>query len=98
MERVIKINGNLQNEKYFLKETYNGFGIYQRKTASGYYVMNEYLITDSKKTIVSYSFNNITKPEIQDSIDKYLKSKKFGFKAFNRNGLYIVHPNGSVAI
>lgn len=94
MKRVITIQGNLQTEKYYLKSEYRGFGIYQRKCASGYFVHQDFLITNEKITIVSQSFNSLDDADLMDSIDEYYDTGKFNIKAFNRGSHFVVHPSG----
>lgn len=98
--KVMKIaNQYHSTDKYILKEEYSGFGIYQEKTPTGYYMSQSYLITDTNLTIVCQSYNRICLDELKDAIDHYRKTKRFGFRAMNRGEhLYFVHPNGKQSI
>ena len=44
-------------EKYKFQKEYEGFGIYQRMTPSGYYSHQDYLITNGDMIVVSQSYN-----------------------------------------
>ena len=95
MTRVIRIKNVLgSDDKYVLRDEYNGFGIYQEKTPSGYFVSQSWLLKNDNVTIMCESYNNKCKEELLDAIDSYKNRRRFGFKAFYRNGCYVVHPNG----
>ena len=99
MKRIIKIQGNLQEEKFELQEEYDGFGIYERRTPNGYLVHQEWLITNDDVTVVFYSFTNYCREEVKDAIDNYNAIRKFGLKVMPRgNNTYVVHQNGTQII
>ena len=96
MQRTIRIQGVLQEEKYRLKEEYRGVGIYEYITPNGYTVCQHYLICCNDKLYVSESYNHNDKEDLMDYIDNYLDSGKFGFKAINYGDHYVVHPSGNL--
>lgn len=98
MKRVITIPDTLQDNKYYFKEEYAGFGIYQRRCPSGYYVSQDYLITNGNITIVSQSYNNLNIEDLMDAIDEYNETGKFNLKAINRGSHYILHSIGGKPI
>lgn len=51
MKRVIYYDDGLNNNKYILIKEYKGYGIYQRKTPTGYFVSQEYAITNENDLI-----------------------------------------------
>lgn len=89
-------------EKYKFQKEYEGFGIYQRMTPSGYYSHQDYLITNGDKIVVSQSYNNLCFDEILDMIDNYNETKKFGRKAIKKNDstnncvIYYLHNSGTM--
>ena len=99
MKRVIYIQDQLNNRKYILKDEYKGFGIYEHMTPSGFYVHQEYAITNENITVQIQSYNNQCKEELLDMIDNYNENGKFGIKAMEHdNNLYVMHPSGKVQI
>lgn len=94
MKRILLIPNTSQTDKYYLKNEYSGFGIYQRKTVSGFFVSQDFAITNGIITIVSPSFNSLETDDLKDSIDEYVETGKFNLKAFNRGTHYIVHVSG----
>lgn len=100
MKRVIYNTDKVgNNNKYILKEEYNEFGLYQHKTPSGYFVSQEYAITNGNITVIIYSFNNICKEEVLDMIDRYTETGKFGINAMpDIDNTYIMHQNGKCRI
>ncbi len=99
MKRIVYVDTDLQKEKFVLLEEYNGFGIYQEKCPTGYFVHQSWLITNGNITLVFYSFNNYCKEELLDAIDNYNDIRRFGVKAMKHpNNLFVVHPNGNVSI
>ena len=99
MKRIVKIQGQLQEEKFILQKKYMGFGIYQRITSNGFMVHQEWLITNGTVTVIFYSFTNYCEEELLDAIDNYNEIKKFGVRAMPHEGnMYVVHNNGTVTI
>lgn len=94
MKRVISIPNILQTDKYYLIKEYAGFGIYQRKCASGFFVHQNYMITNEKITIVSEPYNSLDDFDLMDAIDEYNETGKFNLKAINRGLHFVVHPSG----
>lgn len=93
MKRVEYIDGKLQKEKFVLRNEYGGFGIYQRMTASGYLVSQEWLLVDGKTGIKLQvpSFNYICKEELLDMVDHFNEYGKFGQSGLFRGGnLYMI--------
>lgn len=96
MKRVIYIkNGYSIDDKYVLIDEYNGFGIYEKMTPTGYLISQNWLLSnnDDIKLIID-SYNNICKEELLDMIDNYNNTNKFNVKAVMYCGLYHMHPNG----
>ena len=96
MKRVINID-NVYNtkDKYVLKEEYEGFGIYQEKTPTGYFVSQSWLISNNEGAELAIkSYNNICKEEVHDIIDTYNDSNKFGVKAHLHCNSLHMHPTG----
>ena len=84
-------------DKYVLKEEYDGFGIYEEMTPSGYFVHQSWLIAGKDITIIVPSYMNYCKEELLDCIDSYNEAKKFCIKATDQGkGLYIAHPSGEL--
>lgn len=99
MKRIIYTKGNYgEDEKWVLIKEYDGFGIYQRKCPTGYFVHQEYLITNSDITVIAYSFMNLCKDELLDAIDRFNETCMFGFKGFNRGDAYIIHRQGNMEV
>ena len=98
MKRVIYVGNNYGTEdKYILSEEYEGFGVYEETTPSGYFVHQSWLIAGKDITIVVPSYMNYCKEELLDCIDSYNEAKKFCIRARSReNGLYIAHPSGKL--
>lgn len=92
--RVVYIKDTLNNNKYVLIEEYEGFGIYERKTSSGYFVSQEWLVYNGKTGFQCESYNNFCKEELKDYIDYYNESGKFGLHGFKTSvqGIFGVHP------
>ncbi len=86
MKRLIKYEcgtiDDLNTRKYILQKEYNGFGVYQEKCPSGYYVHQSWLITNEKVALVCHSFSELCKEELLDMIDSYQDTGKFGIRAF----------------
>lgn len=98
MERVIKV-ANMYGtyNKYILREEYNGFGIYQEKTPNGFFVHQDWLISNGKNAeLVIQSYNNLCKEEVLDIIDHYKKTGKFGVKAVESCGALHMHSCGKL--
>lgn len=83
MKRVIKIKNSYGSEnKYVLVDEYEGFGIYQEKCPTGYFVSQSWLISDNENAeLVIESYNNLCKEELLDMIDHYKETGHFGVKA-----------------
>ena len=83
MKRVITIkNVYGTNDKYVLRDEYEGFGIYQEKTPSGFFVHQNWLISNNENAeLVIESYNNLCKEEVLDIIDNYNETHRFGVKA-----------------
>lgn len=94
-KRVIKIpNRVLREEKYVFRKEYKNFGIYQRMTPSGFFVSQDYLISNGDITIQCPSFNNMCIDELLDSIDGFNECGVFGLKVFKKDGFYCIHCGG----
>ena len=100
MTRLIKVKALYDDElEYVLKKEYEGFGIYQRKCPSGYFVHQDYMIANNNIIIQCQSYNNIIIEELLDAIDNYNSDGFFGLKVFMRdNHYYYIHPNGNTFI
>ena len=96
MERTIRIQTELNEEKYYLLEKYKDVGIYQEVTPNGYYVHQSYGFKINDKFFMSESYNHNNKKDLLDFIDNYKKKKIFGFRAFNKGSYYCIHPNGNL--
>ncbi len=92
---------NIADYKYKFKEEYQGFDIYKRITLDGTEIYNEWLLhyeprnSNLDVNIVIQSYNNICYEELFDAIDNYINDGLFGFKAFEKEGYCVVHPNGN---
>ena len=95
MERSIKIQTEMSEEKYRLVDEYEGVGIYQR-VVGGLYVHQEYAFKHHDKLFISYSFMNNDKEDIYDYIDNYNNTGKYGFRAFDKGSYYCIHQNGKL--
>ena len=72
MQRVIKLSNHYGTEdKFIFIKEYEGLGIYQHKTPSGYFTHQHYLISDGNFTVEFPSYSNICMEEIYDFIDEY---------------------------
>ena len=100
MKNVIKIKNMYGAEdKYILREEYNGFGIYEKKTPTGYFVNQSWLISNNEKTeLVIESYNRICKEEVKDIIDNCNETGRYGVKVFIRNGVYYMHDAGKFMV
>lgn len=99
MKRVVYILDDIENNrKYVLKEEYRGVGIYQEMCPTGYYVHQSWLLVDGANKIQIRSFMNICLAEIMDAIDVSEEEGEYGWKAFLKHGVYIVHGNGDKRI
>ncbi len=99
MKRIVYVDTELQKEKFILRDEYEGFGIYQEKCPTGYFVHQSWLITNEKVTVIFYSFMDYCKEELLDAIDNYNDIEKFGVRAMDHgNGLYVAHKCGKVNI
>lgn len=100
MKRLVYVGNNYgTQDKYVLREEYEGFGVYQHLTPSGYFVHQDWLITNSVITVVAPSYNDFCKEELLDFIDNYNELGKFGIKAIARgNNQYIAYNVGGKPI
>ena len=100
MKRLVYVDGTFGGQdKYILQEQYEGFGIYRHMTPSGYYVHQDWLITNGTITIVAPSYNDFCKEELLDFIDNFNELGTFGIKAIARgNNQYIAHNVGGKPI
>lgn len=101
MKRLVKLSDDRLGNKvlYVLKEEYQGFGLYQRKSPNGYLIHQDYMITNDNITIQCQSYNNIIIEELLDAIDNYNNNGNFELKVFKHSeNLYYVHPNGNFLI
>lgn len=97
MKRVEYFKDYLNMNKYILKEEYNGYGIYQEKCPSGYFVHQSYLIKDKKDNrIIIHSYMNICYDEVLDMIDNHIETGKYGYKAIKNENDYILHNSGNL--
>ncbi len=95
--RVIYHNGALNRDKYVLQKEYNGFGIYQEMTPTGWYVHQSWALSNGEVRLIIESYNHICKEELLDLIDRYTESGRFGVKAMSGGyKVYLMHPNGAV--
>ena len=98
MKRIININNTYGTTyKYVLQEEYEGFGIYQHKTPTGFLVHQDWLISNNENAeLVIESYNNVCKEDLLDMIDNYNKNGKFGVKAVTHCGSLHMHNSGSL--
>lgn len=98
MNRIIKVaNRYGTDDKYVLRQEYNGFGIYQEKTPSGFFTHQSWLISDNEKAeLVIQSYNHLCKEELLDIIDHYKATGKFGVKAVMSCGSLHMHNCGNL--
>lgn len=100
LKRVIMITDvdrdNRDKTKFVLKKNYRGMGIYQQMSASGYYISQNWLISDNHGAeLVIYSHNNVCLEELYDIIDTYVGTGKFGVKAVKLHDVLHMHPSGT---
>ena len=97
MKRIITIKNTYgTTDKYVLRDEYEGFGIYQEKTPSGYFVHQSWLISNNNVELVIESYNNLCKEEVLDIIDHYNETQRFGVKAVMHCGSLHMHNCGSL--
>lgn len=98
MKRVVYIKNSYGNEdKYVLREEYNGFGVYQEKAPSGFFIHQSWLISNNNNVeLVIHSYSNLCKEELLDIIDNYNDTNKFGVKALMRYGSLHMHHSGEL--
>jgi hypothetical protein len=96
MKRVITIkNVYGTDEKYVLRDEYEGFGIYQEKCPTGYFVSQSWLISNNDNAeLVIESYNSLCKEEVLDIIDHYNEKRRFGVKALMHCGSLHMHNGG----
>ena len=99
MQRVVYVPDSLNNNKYVLKDEYEGFGIYQRKTPNGWLVSQDWLVYNGKIGFICQSYNNYCKEELLDLIDVYNIKGRFGKNGFYTSveGIFGIHPNNKRA-
>lgn len=97
LKRVIMITDVARDKiKFVLKENYRGIGIYQQMSASGYYISQNWLISDNHGAeLVIHSHNNVCLEELYDIIDTYVGTGKFGVKAVRQCDVLYMHPSGT---
>ena len=100
MRRVIKVQMPMHENKYVLNQEYNGFGIYQEMSPSGYKVHQSWFIhrdNNIGSDIVIQSYNNVCYDELLDMIDSFLESGEFCIKAlvsaYDKH-VMVMHPSG----
>lgn len=98
MKRIITVNNVYgTGDKYVLRDEYEGFGIYQEKVPTGYFVNQSWLISNNEGAeLVINSYNNICKEEVLDIIDHYNETYRFGVKALKHCGALHMHPGGTL--
>ena len=98
MKRIITINNRYgEHDKYVLRDEYEGFGIYQEKTPSGFFVHQSWLISNNANAeLVIESYNSLCKEELLDIIDNYNEKHRFGVKAVMHCGSLHMHNGGSL--
>ena len=98
MKRIIRWDDGLNDRKYILQKEYKEFGIYNRMAPNGFYVHQDWMISDGKITVVCESYNQLCEEELMDMIDLYDADGTFGVKAFSRDGLFVVHQSANMHI
>lgn len=102
MKRLIKFeHGTIDSsntKKYVLVKEYEGFGIYEEVSPSGYHFHQRWLITNNEVALICDSYNNFIIEELLDAIDSYNEKKIFGVKGFYKDvyndlKVFIAHPN-----
>ena len=98
MKRIITINNRYgEYDKFVLRDEYEGFGIYQEKCPTGYFVSQSWLISNNEGVeLVIESYNNLCKEELLDIIDNYNKTHRFGVKALMHCGSLHMHNGGNL--
>lgn len=97
MKRLIKWNDDQSENKYVLINEYQGFGIYQEQSPSGYFVSQSWLISNNQGAeLVIESYNNLCRAEVLDIIDNYNETGRFGVKALTHKGELCMHPSGTL--
>lgn len=99
MKRVITIKNSYgEHDKYVLRDEYEGFGVYQEKCPTGYFVSQSWLISNNDNAeLVIESYNNLCKEEVLDIIDNYNETQRFGVKALMHCGSLHMHNGGNLA-
>lgn len=82
MKRVMYVQDSLNNNKYILIKEYGGFGIYQEKCPSGYFVSQSWLVHNGSIGFICESYNNYCEEELLDVIDHYNEHYSFGLHGF----------------
>jgi len=95
MDRILYHNDRIGNKnKYILRNEYRGFGIYQEKTPTGYFVSQEWALSNGDIVVIIPSYNNMCKEELFEIIDNYEESGKFGIRALFDDNHHIMHNSG----
>lgn len=104
MKRVFYSDDGLNNNKYILKQEYEGIGIYQHMCPSGFYTHQHWALRSMNEAdadaypIIIPSYMQMCKEEILDAIDQYNDIGYLGFKVFLKErktgNVFVVHQNG----
>lgn len=96
MDRVVYIDNDYgTKDRYVIRKQYEGFGVYNRMTPTGYFVHQDWLITDGTVMLVVPSYARMCKDDLLDMIDHFNASGQFGVKALKQGGKYIAHLAGN---
>lgn len=101
--KVIKLfTGFGEYDKFVKRYEYNGAAIYWEKTPTGYFTHQDYAIVQGDKIIHIASYNNVCEEEVEDMIDNYNATGKYGIKCFyhtdNEPAFYEMHSGGDIDI
>ena len=101
--KVIKLSNRYGSYDTFVKRyEYNGATIYWEKTPSGLFTHQNYAIVQDDKIIHIASYNNVCEEEVEDMIDNYNATGKYGIKCFydnsNEPAYYEMHRCGDIDI
>lgn len=101
MKRIIYLPDELNRNKYVLKETYAGHGIYENVCPAGWRVHQSWAIVREKDnfTIMIQSYNNMCYEELLDSIDNYNETGKYDLKLIRtkkslEHDYWVMHNSG----
>lgn len=91
---IKEVEDNYDSKFRFVKE-YEGFGVYERITPSGYVEAQSYLITNGKdKPLISHSFCHNNEEDMLDIIDKFNSTGHYGVKIMDKGDYLIIHDVG----